>query len=80
MSKQHYDAAVKRAEAELATALAGADTYLNHSVGIGEHPQSIDEETDKFLERAAAADDRLEILKKHFDANGKLQVDPVDKL
>ena len=39
--------------------------YLNHSMGIGEHPQHV-EEMDMLLEKMASANDKLSTLSKHF--------------
>ena len=37
--------------------------YLNNSVGIGEHPQHI-EEVDKLVEKIANAEEKLKILQE----------------
>lgn len=39
--------------------------YLNNPVGIGEHPQHL-EEMDTLIEKMAAAEDKLSILQNHF--------------
>ncbi len=39
--------------------------YFNQSVGIGEHPQHL-EEIDKLLENIANAEDKLQSLNKYF--------------
>jgi len=39
--------------------------YLNNPVGIGEHPQHL-EEMDTLLEKMAGAEDKLTILDKFF--------------
>ena len=44
---------------------ANLDIYLNNPVGIGEHPQHI-EEMDKWIEQMAAAQDKLDILEKEY--------------
>ena len=56
----------KKYEADMETALATIDIYLTNSVGIGEHPQHI-EEIDKLLSNYCAAKEKLESLVKHFD-------------
>lgn len=66
-----FNALLKKAEAEKAEALAVLSTYFNHSVGIGEHPQIV-EEADKYLEKLAAAQDKIETLKKYFNESGEL--------
>ena len=39
--------------------------YLNNPVGIGEHPQHLDE-MDKLIEKMTTAEDKLSTLEKHF--------------
>ena len=51
---------------ELERAKTNILVYMNHSVGIGEHAdivEAIQEELDKM----AAAEDRIEMLEKHFE-------------
>ena len=48
-------------EAEIAEADATANIYLENSVGIGEHPQHI-EEVDKQIDRIANAKEKLQVL------------------
>ena len=50
-------------EAEIAEADATANIYLDNSVGIGEHPQHLDE-IDKLMAKIAEAKDKLESLKE----------------
>ena len=50
-------------EAEIAEADATANIYLDNSVGIGEHPQHL-EEIDKLMAKIAEAKDKLESLKE----------------
>jgi hypothetical protein len=64
-----YNALVKKYEAEKAEAMATLNIYFNSSVGIGEHPQHL-EEMDKFVDQLASAEDKLETLKINFDAGG----------
>ena len=47
-------------------ALATIDIYLANSVGIGEHPQHI-EEIDKLLSKYCSAKEKLESLVRHYD-------------
>ena len=47
--------------AEIAEADATANIYLDHSVGIGEHPQHI-EEIDKQLQKIVDASEKLKEL------------------
>ena len=48
-------------EAEIAEADATINIYLNNSVGIGEHPQHI-EEVDKQLQKISDAQEKLDAL------------------
>ena len=54
--------------ADKADAVARLDIYLTNSVGIGEHPQHI-EEMDKFVEKLANAKDKLETLQMMVKIN-----------
>ncbi len=54
-----------RFEADIAEADATINIYLNSSVGIGEHPQHLDE-VNKLLAKIAEAKDKLEAL-EDFD-------------
>ena len=49
-------------EADIATADATVNIYLDNPVGIGKHPQHL-EEIDKLIEKIANAQERLEVLK-----------------
>ena len=61
MRRAILEALKARYEAEIAEADATANIYLNNSVGIGEHPQHIDE-VNKQVERIAAAKEKLDVL------------------
>ena len=50
-----------RYNAQISEADATLKIYLEHSVGIGEHPQHIDE-VDKQLQKIAEADEKLKAL------------------
>ena len=52
-----------RYEADIAEADATINIYLNNPVGIGEHPQHL-EEVDKLLAKIAEAKDKMEALKE----------------
>ena len=54
-----------RYEADMLEADATINIYLTNSVGIGEHPQHI-EEVDKLVSKIAEAKDKLEVL-EDFD-------------
>ena len=52
-----------RYEAEIAEADAIVNIYLENSVGIGEHPQHIDE-VNKLVDKIAQAKEKLEVLEE----------------
>ena len=52
-----------RYNAQIPEADATIKIYLDHSVGIGEHPQHIDE-IDKLIEKIAQAEEKLKTLKE----------------
>ena len=54
----------KRYEAQIAESEATLEIYLDHSVGIGEHPQHLDE-MDKLFEKIAAAKEKLETIEPY---------------
>ena len=54
-----YNAQISEAEATL-------KIYFTNSVGIGEHPQHI-EEWDKLINKIAEAEDKLQVLKEFKD-------------
>ena len=56
------DALIKKYEAEIAEHKATLNIYLTNPVGIGEHPQHI-EEMDKLIAKIADAEDKLETIK-----------------
>jgi len=56
------DALEKKYDADITAAEATIKIYLESSVGIGEHPQHI-EEVDKQIDKIAQAEEKLKILK-----------------
>ena len=67
MSKATMTSALRaRYEADIAEADVTINIYLNSSVGIGEHPQHI-EEMDKLVSAMADAQDNLDIINKVYD-------------
>jgi len=58
MRRAMLEALEKKYEAEIAAADATIHIYLNNSVGIGEHPQHIDE-VDKLITKIAEANEKL---------------------
>ena len=60
------EALKKRYEAQIAEAVATINIYTKNSVGIGEHPQHIDE-IDKLIAKVAEAEDKLKIIERWVD-------------
>ena len=65
LSNELYNALELKYKSDIATARATVQIYFNNSVGIGEHPQQL-EEMDKQIELIASAQDKLDNLQKHF--------------
>ena len=63
MRRAILDALEAKYQADIAHADATLKIYLESSVGIGEHPQHI-EECDKLVEKIANAKEKLEVLKE----------------
>ena len=69
MRRAILEALRARYEAEIAEADATANIFLDNSVGIGEHPQHI-EEVNKQIEKIANAKEKLEVLDEFEPARG----------
>ena len=65
MRDMFIEALTAKYEADMKVAKATINVYMDKSVGIGEHPQFINE-IDKQLELIASAEEKLEMLKKHY--------------
>ena len=65
MRDMFIEALTAKYEADIKVAKATINVYMDKSVGIGEHPQFI-HEIDKQLELIASAEEKLEMLKKHY--------------
>ena len=65
MEELLYNALKTQCEAEKAEALFTINNYMYNSVGIGEHPQQV-EEAMTALEKLASATDKLDNLLTHF--------------
>ena len=63
LRKAIIEALEDRYNAQISEADATIKIYLEHSVGIGEHPQHIDE-IDKLIEKIAQAEEKLKTLKE----------------
>ena len=57
------DALEARYESQIAEADAIIKIYLENSVGIGEHPQHL-EEIDKLVEKIATAEEKIKVLQQ----------------
>ena len=62
IGKNLLNALKSKYNAEIECAKATLNIYTNNSVGIGEHPQHL-EEMDKLLEQIATNNDKLEAIK-----------------
>lgn len=58
-------ALIKKLEGEIAIAEANIQVYLNHSVGIGEHPDVV-EAIEMQVAKMAHAEEKIDTIKKHF--------------
>ena len=63
IGKQILDALKKRYQAQVAEGFATINIYLQHPVGIGEHPQHLDE-IDKLLGQIKEAEEKLSLIEK----------------
>ena len=66
MRESFIEALKRKYEADIASAKATAEVYLEKPVAIGEHPQFL-EELDKAIRKISNAEENLKILSKHFD-------------
>ena len=71
MRRAILEALRTRYEAEIAEAYATANIYLDNSVGIGEHPQHI-EEVNKQIEKIANAKEKLDVLDEFEPEKGSV--------
>ena len=65
MRKKLVEALKDKYRAEYSTAHASLEIYMTNPVGIGEHPQHL-EEMDKLVESMTAARDKLEVLNEEY--------------
>ena len=61
IGKQILDALKKRYQAQVAEGFATINIYLQHPVGIGEHPQHLDE-VDKLLSKIKEAEEKMSLI------------------
>ena len=69
MKRAILDALRAKYEAEIAEADATANIYLENSVGIGEHPQHL-EEVNKQIEKIANAKEKIDVLEEFEPEKG----------
>ena len=67
MKKAILTALEDRYKAQISEADATLKIYLEKSVGIGEHPQHLDE-VDKLIQKIANAEENLKVLEEFEDA------------
>ena len=63
MRKAILDALEARYEAQILESDATLKIYLENSVGIGEHPQHLDE-VDKLMDKIANAEEKMKVLQQ----------------
>ena len=56
----------KRYEAQIAEATTTIEIYLKNSIGIGEHPQHLDE-IDKLLQNIVDAEEKIKLIDRWID-------------
>jgi hypothetical protein len=64
MRKALLDALRDKYEADISASFATINIYLDNAVGIGEHPQHL-EELDKLIDKIAQAEEKISAL-EHF--------------
>ena len=70
ITEKMYEALTLRYRSEMAEAEATLLIYFNNPVGIGEHPQHL-EEMDRFVDKMANAKGKLEMLETIYKYNVK---------
>jgi hypothetical protein len=70
MNKRLYEALIKKYEAQIAEGEATLEIYFTNSVGIGEHPQHL-EEMDKYVTMITDAQDKKDTLEQFYKYNEK---------
>jgi len=58
------EALKKRYEAQIAESIATLNIYVKNSVGIGEHPQHLDE-MDKLLQVIVDAEEKIKVIERY---------------
>ena len=73
LAQDLYKALSLRYQATISDAKARMRIYFEHPVGIGEHPQHL-EEIDKLLDIIAQAEDKKSALERHFERHQKIGI------
>ena len=63
IKKEILNALRSRYKADIEEASATINIYLNNSVGIGEHPQHLDE-IDKLLDKIKEAEEKISLIER----------------
>jgi ribosomal protein S3 len=71
IAEKMHEALILKYKAEIAEAKTTIHIYLTRPVGIGEHPQHL-EEMDKLLDKIASAEDKIDVLQRHFNDYAKI--------
>jgi hypothetical protein len=66
MQSEKLKALKKRYEAQIAESIATLNIYVKNSVGIGEHPQHLDE-MDKLLQVIVDAEEKIKIVERYVE-------------
>ena len=66
MQSEKLEALKKRYEAQVAESLSKLNIYVRNSVGIGEHPQHLDE-IDKLLQKIVDAEEKIKVIERWTD-------------
>ena len=63
---QKLNALKKRYQAQVAESIATLNIYVKNSVGIGEHPQHLDE-MDKLLQVVVDAEEKIKVIERYTE-------------
>ena len=66
MRSEKLEALKKRYQAQVAESIATLNIYVKNSVGIGEHPQHLDE-MDKLLQVIVDAEEKIKVIERYTE-------------
>ena len=66
MRSEKLEALKKRYQAQVAESIATLNIYVKNSVGIGEHPQHLDE-MDKLLQVIIDAEEKIKVIERYVE-------------